>query len=125
MRTKIPRRQAITEFRRPRTLRHLHTARHRSRSSVPVAKLISTSLRLFAALLGVIGLNAFLTVPAGADPADDPCQFAMVFFCRLLPMAPALDGDVDLTKQVPGADPAELPPDSLPTAGICAEGCGQ
>jgi len=75
------------------------------------------------ASVGVMGFSTFLAVPAGAGPVDDPCQLAVVFVCRLLPIAPDLEGDVDLTTQLPPADPAALPPDSLQPADICANGC--
>jgi hypothetical protein len=66
-------------------------------------------------------------VPARAVAAlaDDPHPLAVSLFCRFVPIAPALDGDVDLTKQVPPADPAAPAPDSLPPVDICASGCVQ
>jgi len=66
--------------------------------------------------------NAF-AIPSAADPSDDPCSLAVTFFCRFVPMAPDLVGDVDLTKQLPPADPAAPAPDSLPPADLCARGC--
>lgn len=59
----------------------------------------------------VVPLDAF-----NASPADDPCPLAMSFLCGFLPIAPDLDGDVDLTKQLPPADPTAPAPDSLPPA---------
>ncbi|WP_319455976.1 MULTISPECIES: fibronectin-binding protein [unclassified Mycobacterium] len=59
----------------------------------------------------------YLVVPLdalNATPADDPCPLAMSFLCGFLPIAPDLDGDVDLTKQLPPADPTAPAPDSLP-----------
>jgi hypothetical protein len=47
---------------------------------------------------------------------------AMSVVCRFVPIAPALDGDVDLTTQVPPADPRLPAPDPLP-ADVCARGC--
>jgi hypothetical protein len=47
---------------------------------------------------------------ATADPDDDPCGLAVNLFCRFLPMAPELDGDVDLTKQLPPAPPTPTMP---------------
>jgi hypothetical protein len=41
----------------------------------------------------------------------------------MVPLAPNLDGDLDLTKQQPPADPNAPAPDSLPPADICARGC--
>jgi hypothetical protein len=74
-------------------------------------------------VLGVLGAQTALAIPSGADPSDDPCPLAMSLICRFIPTAPNLDGDVDLTKQQPPADPAAPPPDSLPPADICARGC--
>jgi hypothetical protein len=76
------------------------------------------------ASMGAVGISTLLAVPASADPADDdPCGMAVSFLCRFIPIAPGLDGDVDLTKQLPPADPAAPLPDSLPTADICSYGC--
>jgi hypothetical protein len=57
----------------------------------------------------------YLMVPSAAmaAPADDPCPLAMSFLCGFLPIAPELDGDVDLTKQLPPTDPAAPTSDSL------------
>jgi|SRR5271170_4754536 len=60
---------------------------------------------------------------AMAAPADDPCPMAMSLLCRVLPIAPDLDGDVDLTKQVPPADRPAAAPDSRPPAQFCANNC--
>jgi hypothetical protein len=71
----------------------------------------------------VMGTPLALASPSKADPADDPCPLAMSLLCRFVPMAPELDGDVDLTTQLPPVDPAVPPPDSLPVADVCARGC--
>jgi hypothetical protein len=73
--------------------------------------------------LGVLGAQTALAVPSGADPSDDSCPLAMFFICKMVPVAPDLEGDVDLTKQQPPADPAAPPPNSPPPADICARGC--
>lgn len=86
-------------------------------------KCTQVTAKTLTAALTVVGLSTFLAVPVGVDPADDPCVLAMSFLCRFIPIAPELDGDVELTKQVPPADPAAPPPDSLPPVGICANGC--
>jgi hypothetical protein len=61
-------------------------------------------------------------VPASADPGDNPCELAINFLCRMVPIAPDLDHDLDLTKQQT-VDPNAPPPDSLPAADPCAAGC--
>ena len=77
------------------------------------------------AIAAVSALSAavLLSAPADADPVENPCDLAINFFCRFVPIAPHLEGDVDLTQQLPPADPAAPPPESLPPADICAAGC--
>jgi hypothetical protein len=58
-------------------------------------------LSTLAALIGVVVAGSLMPPVATADPDDDPCGLAVNLFCRFLPMASELDGDVDLTKQVP------------------------
>jgi hypothetical protein len=65
---------------------------------------------------------AFFAGPASADPGDNPCEFAINYFCRFVPIAPDLEGDVDLTQQQP-VDPNAPPPASLPVVDPCAAGC--
>ena len=60
--------------------------------------------------------------PANAEPGENPCEFAISYFCKFLPMAPELEGDIDLTQQQP-VDPNAPPPESLPVADPCAGGC--
>jgi hypothetical protein len=64
-----------------------------------------------------------LAAPATADPGDNPCEFAVNYFCRFIPIAPDLEGDVDLTQQQPPLDPNAPPPESLPVVDPCAAGC--
>jgi hypothetical protein len=84
-------------------------------------------IRLIAVMViasvGVAVGGWILPATAMADPANDPCPLAASFFCRFVPIAPDLGGDVDLTKQVSPADPAAPSPDSLPPADVCASGC--
>jgi hypothetical protein len=82
-----------------------------------------TPMMAMVVTAGVLGAQIALAVPSVADPTDDPCGLAVSFFCRFVPIAPELDGDVDLTTQVPPADPAAPPPDSLPPGNVCAMGC--
>jgi hypothetical protein len=79
--------------------------------------------KTLVATIGVAGLGAFLAVPASANSGNDPCGLAVSFICRFVPIAPDLDGDVDLTTQLPPADSAVPPMDSRPPADICANGC--
>jgi hypothetical protein len=78
--------------------------------------------RVVIVIAGVLLTQTIMAVPSEADPSDDPCPLEMSFLCRFLPIAPELDGDVDLTKQLPSVDPAAPPQDS-PPQGLCAAGC--
>ncbi|TAM65219.1 fibronectin-binding protein [Mycobacterium sp.] len=60
------------------------------------------------------------TAPAGADPANDPCELAVTFLCKFMPVAPNLDHDIDLTQgpatingvsvpQLPASNPSGAP----------------
>jgi hypothetical protein len=76
-------------------------------------------------IVAVAALTAglLLAAPATADPGDNPCEFAVSYFCRFVPIAPDLEGDVDLTQQQPPLDPNAPPPESLPVVDPCAAGC--
>ena len=50
--------------------------------------------------LGAVTTVLYLAIPAGADP--DPCGALPVFICRMVPIAPDLDHDVDLTQDPSG-----------------------
>ena len=63
-----------------------------------------------------------LATPANADPDDSPCELAISYFCRFVPVAPDLDRDLDLTQQQQ-VDPTAPPPDTLPVMDPCAAGC--
>lgn len=63
-----------------------------------------------------------LATPAAAGPGDNPCELAINFLCRFVPVAPDLDHDVDLTQQQP-VDPNAPPPESLPVVDPCTAGC--
>jgi hypothetical protein len=79
-----------------------------------------------AALIASIGVLPAFSVPPGtaeADPSDEPCGLAVAILCRFAPIAPGLDEDLDLTKQQPPADRADLRPGEPPLADICTSGC--
>jgi hypothetical protein len=69
-----------------------------------------------------VAAAAFFATPANADPNDSPCELAISYFCKFIPVAPDLDHDIDLTQQQP-VDPNAPPPDSLPAINPCAAGC--
>jgi hypothetical protein len=50
--------------------------------------------------LGTVTTGLYLAVPAGADP--DPCRGVAIVICRLVPVMPDLDHDVDLTQDPNG-----------------------
>ena len=78
--------------------------------------------RAVIAAAATLATGTLLAVPANADPGDNPCELAINFLCRFVPVAPDLDHDIDLTQQPPG-DPNAPPPDSLPAADPCVAGC--
>jgi hypothetical protein len=84
---------------------------------------VSVITRATIAALGVLTATVFLAGPASAEPGDNPCDLAINFSCKFVPIAPHLEGDLDLTQQQPPADPNAPPPESLPPADICAAGC--
>jgi len=75
------------------------------------------------AVLSALAAAVFLAVPASAQPGDNPCDLAINFFCRFVPIAPDLEDDVDFTQQQPPADPNAPLPESLPPLDPCAAGC--
>lgn len=71
------------------------------------------------ALTGALTLTGMvLAAPASAEPMP-PCEFGLSFLCSMLPIAPDLEGDIDLTHDVPPAN--SLPEDQM--ADPCALGC--
>ena len=68
-----------------------------------------------------LAAGTFLAGPANADPGENPCELAINYFCKFLPIAPDLEGDLDLTQQA--VDPNAPPPESLPAVDPCAAGC--
>ena len=63
-----------------------------------------------------------LAAPANADPGDNPCEFAISYFCKFVPIAPDLYHDIDVT-QGQQVDPTAPPPESRPVFDPCAAGC--
>lgn len=59
---------------------------------------------------------------AHAAPDDNPCDLVVGLLCRFIPMAPELEGDVDLTEGQ-SVDPNAPSPDTRRPADICANGC--
>jgi hypothetical protein len=84
---------------------------------------VKQTLQAIVVALGILGAQTAYAIPAAADPSDDPCPLAMFFICRMLPVAPDLDHDIDLTKQLAPSDPAAPPADSTPVGDVCADGC--
>ena len=75
------------------------------------------------AAAAVLAAGVYLATPTSANPGDNPCEFAINYFCKFIPIAPDLEGDVDLTTDQPPADPNAPPPESLPVVDPCAAGC--
>jgi hypothetical protein len=74
------------------------------------------------AAVAALAAGTLFAIPANAEPDDNPCQFAINYFCKFIPIAPNLEGDVDLTQQQP-VDPNAPPPESLQVVDPCAAGC--
>ena len=75
------------------------------------------------AAAAALAAGVYLATPTSANPGDNPCEFAINYFCKFIPIAPDLEGDVDLTTDQPPADPNAPPPESLPVVDPCAAGC--
>jgi hypothetical protein len=84
---------------------------------------VKVTMRAVVVAVGVLGAPIALAVPSVANTTDDPCGLAVSFLCRFMPIAPDLDGDVDLTTPLPSTDTAAPAPDSPPPADACASGC--
>lgn len=78
--------------------------------------------RTVIAAAAVLAAGTMFATPASAEPGDNPCEFAINYFCKFMPIAPDLDHDVDLTQNQP-VDPNAPPPESLPVVDPCAAGC--
>jgi hypothetical protein len=92
--------------------------------------MITVKKRSVIVAVGMIAVLLTTAAPADADPADDPCQLAVSFLCRLVPIAPDLDHNIDLTQEpaiVNGQPLPETPagtlPEDTPPADICLNGC--
>ena len=81
---------------------------------MPVSRFCSTVFALMAATI-VVGL---MTPIATAEPAPDPCAQSGFLLCRMLPIYPDLEEDIDLTKPAP----AEAPLDPAVEPGPIAPG---
>jgi hypothetical protein len=82
--------------------------------------MVSRLLRV-AAAIAVSASTVIAAAPAHADPSDDPCRGLATLVCRLVPMAPDSEGDVDLTTNQPQV-PASAA-ESLPPYDVCSNGC--
>ncbi|AEV72839.1 hypothetical protein MycrhN_2249 [Mycolicibacterium rhodesiae NBB3] len=74
------------------------------------------------AAVAVCGTAMALAVPAGAQPGRPPCDLALTFICNIIPAAPELDHDIDLSTQVP-PDPNAPDPETMPPLNPCSAGC--
>lgn len=52
--------------------------------------------------------------PANAEPANDPCANSGVFFCRLLPIMPELEHDIDMSTSAPSDHHIHTPHTTVP-----------
>lgn len=90
------------------------------KSSAP----LSNWLRLTAASCALAAIPAMAsTGTANATPAEDPCSGTMILICHFLPIAPHLEGDVDLVTVPPEQPPAPALQQPEAIADICQRGC--
>lgn len=75
-------------------------------------------LRIAALSVGLVLGAGAVAAPAAAEPMPS-CELALAFICGMLPIAPDLEHDVDLTTELP---PTDLLPEA-PLADPCAMGC--
>ncbi len=78
--------------------------------------------RTFIAAAAACGAALWFAAPAPAQPGRPPCDLALSFVCNMIPSAPELDHDVDLSTQVP-VDPNAPNPELLPPLDPCSAGC--
>jgi hypothetical protein len=78
--------------------------------------------RAAIAAVATLVAGTLVAAPANAAPGEGPCELAINFLCRFVPVAPDLDHDIDLTQQQP-VDPNTPPPESLPVTDPCVAGC--
>lgn len=74
-------------------------------------------------VVSAVGAAVFLASAASAEPGDNPCDLAVAFYCKFVPIAPDLENDVDLTQLQPPVDPNAPLPESLPPLDPCSLGC--
>lgn len=84
--------------------------------------LTSKQTKVMGAVVGAALAALVCAGPAGADPGSDPCELAVTFLCRFMPIAPNLDHDVDLTQSSATINGTAVPqiPASDPHAGVTA-----
>jgi len=78
--------------------------------------------RTVIAVVAAVLAGTLFAAPASAEPGDNPCELAISYLCKFMPIAPDLEGDIDLTQNQP-VDPNAPPPESLPVVDPCAAGC--
>ncbi|EHB58744.1 hypothetical protein MycrhDRAFT_1180 [Mycolicibacterium rhodesiae JS60] len=88
-----------------------------------VGSVISKAGALCVATALAVGTTVVLAPIAAAEPGTNPCELNVTFLCQFVPLAPELDGDVDLTQQPQNQVPAMLAPEDAPPAPVCARGC--
>ncbi|MBJ7336338.1 fibronectin-binding protein [Mycolicibacterium sp.] len=96
--------------------------------------MVTTRTKAFIVAAGVAAAAFGTAAPAGADPGGDPCHLgdiAVTLICKLMPIAPGLDHDIDLTQgsgNLNGQPLPEMPEgtpiseNEMPTQ-VCPNGC--
>ncbi|MDW5610716.1 MULTISPECIES: fibronectin-binding protein [Mycolicibacterium] len=81
--------------------------------------------RRVGAAIGAGALGFVIASPPAslAEPVENPCQLAVTFLCHFVPIAPEWEGDIDLTQNMPAADPSVPLPEERTPADYCINGC--
>lgn len=80
--------------------------------------------KIFAATIaGIVGFCSIGLLAPHPNGPGDLCGGVGIVLCHFLPVAPDLDDDIDLTKQIGPADGAVPAPDTASRADVCAAGC--
>lgn len=83
----------------------------------------SWAIRAVAAVATLCAATSASAATARADQGNDPCAQSAIPFCRLIPMMPDQEGDIDLTKQQPAAPPGPAPAETRIPTDLCAQNC--
>lgn len=76
---------------------------------------------LLAVAVGTCITAGLSSANAAADPGTDPCANSTFLFCRMMPISPELDHDIDLTTATADTTAATAPTGLAPRNDIRAD----